>query len=174
MTLVEKASANIDEDEAAGLVEKMMGDNFNYNDMLSQFKMMNKMGSANQLLGMLPGMGNIKKTIGNVDENQFKMLEVIINSMTKAERRDPELIEKSSRRRTRISNGSGRSMSDVNKLRKSLEAQKVMAKRMTSMSKMGDMGDMNNMDLSKMDLQSLMGGMKPKKSRGKGRKMRKW
>ncbi|XMB85675.1 signal recognition particle protein [Mycoplasmatota bacterium WC44] len=165
LSLVEQVTENIDEDEAMNMMEKMMSSKFNYNDMLSQFKMMKKMGSLSKILGMMPGVGNMKNLMNNVDDDQFKKMEIIINSMTKAERKNPELIDKSSRRRTRIANGSGRTVAEVNKLRQALEAQKQMAKRMGGI-------DPNNMNMGNM--QNMMSGMKPKKSRGKGRKQRRW
>lgn len=162
MSLVEKAQENIDEDEAMGIMEKMMSNKFNYNDMLKQFKMMSKMGSLSKIMGMMPGMGNMKQLAGQVDDNQFKKLEVMINSMTKDERKNPELIDKSSRRRKRIANGSGRTVAEVNKLRQALDAQKMMGK------------NLNGMDPNNMNMQSMMGKVKPKKSRGKGRNKRRW
>jgi signal recognition particle subunit SRP54 len=165
VSLIEKAQENINEDEAMGMMEKMMSNKFNYNDMLKQFKMMSRMGSMSKILGMMPGMGNMKQMVNQVDDNQFKVLEVMINSMTKAERANPELIDKSSRRRKRIAAGSGRTVAEVNKLRQGLEAQRQMGKRMGSM-------DPNNMN--PMSMQNMMGKVKPKKSRGKGRNKRRW
>lgn len=165
VSLIEKAQENIDEDEAMNMMEKMLSNKFNYNDMLKQFKMMNRMGSMSKILGMMPGMGNIKQAMNNVDENQFKMLEVMINSMTKEERKNPELIDKSSHRRKRIAAGSGRTVAEVNKLRQALEAQRQMGKRMSGM-------DPNNM--GNLNMQNMMGSVKPKKSRGKGRNKRRW
>ena len=162
MSLIEKAQENIDEDEAMGIMDKMMSNKFNYDDMLKQFKMMSKMGSLSKVMGMMPGMGNMKQLVNQVDDNQFKVLEVIINSMTKAERRNPELINKSSHRRKRIATGSGRTVAEVNKLRQALDAQKMMGK------------NLGGMDPSKMDMKSMMGTVKPKKSRGKGRNKRRW
>jgi len=166
LSLVEKVTESIDEDEALGMMDKMMSNKFDYNDMLSQFKMMKKMGSMSKILGMVPGAGNIKNLVNNVDDSKFKKMEIIIGSMTKAERKNPELIDKSSRRRNRIASGSGNTVAEVNRLRQALDAQKQMAKRMGGM-------DPNNMNMSSM--QNMMGGaMKPKKSRGKGRNKRRW
>lgn len=165
VSLIEKAQENINEDDAMNMMEKMMSNKFNYDDMLKQFKMMSRMGSMSKLLGMMPGMGNMKQAIGQVDDSQFKMIEIIIGSMTKEERKNPELIDRSSRRRQRIAKGSGRTVAEVNKLRQALEAQKQMGKRMGSL-------DPNNMN--PMSMQNMMGNVKPKKSRGKGRNKRRW
>ncbi len=165
VSLIEKAQENIDEDEAMNMMEKMLSNKFNYNDMLKQFKMMGKMGSMSKILGMMPGMGNMKQMVNQVDDNQFKVLEVLINSMTKEERKNPELIDKSSRRRKRIAQGSGRTVAEVNKLRQALDAQKQMGKRMGGM-------DPNNM--ANMNMKNMMGSVKPRKSRGKGRNKRRW
>lgn len=165
VSLIEKAQENISEDDAMSMMEKMMSNKFNYNDMLKQFKMMSRMGSMSKLLGMMPGMGNMKQMMNQVDDSQFRMIEVIISSMTKEERTNPELLDKSSRRRKRVAQGSGRTVADVNKLRQALEAQKQMGKRMGSL-------DPNNMN--PMNMQNMMGSVKPKKSRGKGRNKRRW
>jgi len=165
VSLIEKAQENIDEDEAMNMMEKMLSNKFNYNDMLKQFKMMGKMGSMSKILGMMPGMGNMKQMVNQVDDNQFKVLEVLINSMTKEERKNPELIDKSSRRRKRIAQGSGRTVAEVNKLRQALDAQKQMGKRM---------GGMDPSNMANMNMKNMMGSVKPRKSRGKGRNKRRW
>ncbi|QVK20567.1 signal recognition particle protein [Mycoplasmatota bacterium] len=166
LSLVEKVTESIDEDEAMNMMDKMMSNKFNYNDMLSQFKMMKKMGSMSKILGMVPGAGNIKNLINNVDDSKFKKMEIIIGSMTKEEKRNPDLIDKSSRRRNRIAKGAGTTVAEVNKLRRALETQKDMAKRMSGLNP-------NSMNLGNM--QNLMSsGAKPKKSRGKGRNKRRW
>jgi len=164
VTLVEKVTENIDEDEAMGLVEKMMSAKFNYNDMLKQFKMMKRMGSMGKILGMMPGMNKLKGVTENVDDSKFKQMEVIIGSMTKEERKNPELLDRSSRRRSRIAKGSGATPADVNRLRQALDAQKQMAKRMG-----GNPANLNQ----NMNMQSLM-QQPARKSRGKGRNKRRW
>ncbi len=164
VSLVEKVTEHIDEDEASNIMEKMMSGSYNYNDMLKQFKMMKKMGSFSSILGMLPGMGNIKKALGQVDDSQFKLVEVIIGSMTKEERKTPKLINGSSKRRKRIARGSGRKMSEVNKLIESLQTQSKMFK------------SMSGMDPAKMNMNNLSGMMNNQKTknRGKGRNKRRW
>ena len=131
LTLIESATQNITEDEAMNMFERMTSDKFNYNDLLNQFKMIKKMGSLSKILGFLPGMGQYKEAISNVDERQLDYIKAIIFSMTKEERNNPDLVDKSSRRRERIAKGSGRSVAEVNKLRQMLEQQRKMAKQMS-------------------------------------------
>ena len=132
LTLIENATQNISEDEAQNMFERMMSDNFNYNDLLKQMKMIKRMGSLSKILGFLPGVGKIKEAMNNVDDKQLDFIKVIISSMTKEERANPELIDRSSRRRERIAKGSGRSVTEVNKLRQMLDQQRKMAKQMNN------------------------------------------
>jgi signal recognition particle subunit SRP54 len=132
ITLIEKATESIDEDDAKDMMEKLMTDTFNYNDLLKQFKMIRKMGSMSKILGFLPGMGNLKAA-SQVDDKQFDKMSALIHSMTEKERKDPKLIDQSSKRRERIAKGSGMSVSDLNRLRQSLDAQKSMMKKMMHM-----------------------------------------
>ena len=113
------------------MFERMTSDKFNYNDLLKQFKMINKMGSLSKILGFLPGIGQYKEALNNVDDRQFDYIKAIIYSMTKEERANPELVDKSSRRRERIARGSGRSVAEVNKLRQMLDQQRRMARQMS-------------------------------------------
>lgn len=129
MTLVEKATAEIDEDEALSMMEKMMSGKFNYNDLLKQMKMIKRMGKFSGLLKMLPGMSSMAN-IDQIDDSQLIYIEAIINSMTSDERKHPELIERSSSRRNRIARGSGKSTTDVNRLISTLDKQLKMMKRM--------------------------------------------
>ena len=128
MSLVEKATAEIDEDEAMNMMEKMMSGKFNYNDLLKQMKMVKRMGKFSGLLKMIPGMSTMAN-VDKVDDKQLNFIEAIIHSMTKDERKKPELIERSSSRRNRLSRGSGRSTTEVNRLVTTLEKQKKMMKR---------------------------------------------
>ena len=89
---------------------------------------MNKMGSISKILGFLPGIGQFKEALNNVDDRQFDYIKAIIFSMTKEERANPDLIDRSSRRRERIARGSGRSVAEVNKLRQMLDQQRKIAK----------------------------------------------
>lgn len=140
LTLIEKVTENIDEDEAMSMVEKLMSNKFNYYDLLKQFKMIKKIGSS-KILGLLPGMKQVREAAKNMDDKQFEYMEAIIGSMTDEERKNPDLIEKSSKRRERIAKGSGRSVTEVNNLRKTLERQKQVAKQMAGMSE-SDMQEM--------------------------------
>ena len=133
LTLIEKVTENIDEDEAMSMVEKLMSNKFNYYDLLKQFKMIKKIGSS-KILSLLPGMKQVREAAKNMDDKQFEYMEAIIGSMTDEERKNPDLIEKSSKRRERIAKGSGRSVTEVNNLRKTLERQKQVAKQMAGMS----------------------------------------
>ena len=99
--LVEKAAEAIDEEEAARMEKKLRTASFDFNDFLAQFKMMRKLGPLENILGMLPGVGNIKDL--NVDEKQIKRTEAIVLSMTDEERRRPDILN--ARRRQRIAAG---------------------------------------------------------------------
>jgi len=133
LTLIEKATESIDEDDAKNMMEKLMSDTFNYNDLLKQFKMIKKMGSISKIMGFIPGMGQLKNAASQVDDKQFEKMGVLIHSMTIDERKDPKLIDASSRRRERIAKGAGMSVSDLNKLRTALDQQKKMMKKMMNM-----------------------------------------
>lgn len=132
MTLVDKVTENIDEDDMMGLMEKMMSGKFNYNDYLKQMKMIKKMGSLGGIMKMIPGMNKAMKG-QNVDEKQLVYVEAIISSMTKAERKNPKLIAQSSSRRRRISKGCGRSVSEINRLIQTLSQTATAMKRMSQM-----------------------------------------
>lgn len=162
LTLIDKATEAIDEDEAKNMMERMMSDKFDYNDLLKQLKMIKRMGSISRIIGFIPGLGKLRKAAGEIDDKQFDRLKVIIDSMTEEERKNPELINKSSSRRKRIATGSGVSVSDVNNLRQSLEAQKKMVQRM------GNMSERELEELSK-DPSKLMNDSAPRRSQGKGK-----
>lgn len=162
LTLIETATQNIDEDEAMGMMEKMMSDNFNYNDLLKQFKMIKRMGSISKIMGFIPGMGKYKDQLSNVDDKQFDKMSVLIHSMTEEERKNPKLVESSSRRRQRISKGSGMQVSDLNRLIQALDQQKKLAKQMSGMSER----DMKNIQRNP---QSIMPQQKVKKGKGKNK-----
>ncbi len=162
LTLIEKATDAIDEDEAQGMMEKLMSDTFNYNDLMKQFKMIRKMGSVSKILGFLPGMSQMKNATQNIDDKQFDKMSVLIQSMTEAERKDPKLIDTSSRRRERIARGSGLSVADLNKLRTALETQKKMMKKMMSM-------DEKELEGLSKNPSKLMQNQPVKKGKGKGK-----
>lgn len=162
LTLIETVTDNIDEDEAKSLMDKMMSDNFNYDDLLKQFKMIKRMGSISKILGFIPGLGKIKQLASQVDDKEFNKMQVMISSMTPAERKDPELINKSSKRRIRVAKGSGYNVSDVNRLREALDTQKQMMKKF---------GNMDEKDIESLgrDPSKMMPAQKVKKGKGKGR-----
>ena len=139
-----------------------MSDSFNYNDLLKQFKMIKRMGSISKILGFLPGVGQMKQAMSQVDDKQFDKMTSMISSMTEEERKDPKLIDSSSRRRERIARGSGMSVADLNRLRQALEAQKKMMKQMSNM----DERQLQNMQKNPSQ---LMGNQKVKKVKEKER-----
>jgi len=155
LTLVEKATDAIDEDDAKNMMEKLQTGSFNYNDLKKQFKMMSKMGSLSKIAGMIPGLG---KQASQIDDKPMKEMSIIIDSMTKDERKNPELIDRSSKRRDRIAKGSGLSVAAVNRLRTAFDRQKQMMKQMMQI-------DPKNM--SSMNPNQMMPTFKQKKGKGK-------
>jgi signal recognition particle subunit SRP54 len=130
--LVEKAAEAVDEEEAVRLARKLKSASFDFNDFLAQFKMMRKMGPLENILGMIPGMSNVKGL--SVDEKQLKRTEAIVLSMTQEERTRPDILN--ARRRQRIARGSGSSVPEVNDL---LQRFNQMRKIMKSTGKMKKM-----------------------------------
>ncbi len=130
--LVEKAASMIDEDEARRMEEKMRTASFDLNDFLAQFKMLKKLGPLENLLGMIPGMSNVKNF--SVDEKQMKRVEAIVLSMTLAERTNPDILN--ARRRQRIARGSGVTVTEVNDLLQRFGQMRKMMKGMGKMKKM--------------------------------------
>lgn len=128
LTLVEKAQSEIDEKEAAKLEEKIRKNEFNLQDFLEQLKVIKRMGSLKDLLGMIPGMDSAMRNV-QVDDKAFSKVEAIIYSMTQEERSNPKIINGS--RRRRIALGSGSSIQDVNRLLKQFEDMQKMMKMMT-------------------------------------------
>lgn len=125
-TILEKAQQAIDEKDAAQLMEKLTTNDFNLEDFYDQMQQMKKMGPLNQLLDMVPGMSKMKgQTDFSAAEKEMGQIEAIINSMTIQERRQPDLIDAS--RKKRIASGSGTRIQDVNKLLKQFgETKKLM------------------------------------------------
>jgi signal recognition particle subunit SRP54 len=130
--LVEKAAEAIDEEEAARMEKKLRTASFDFNDFLAQFKMMRKLGPLENILGMLPGVGNIKDL--NVDEKQIKRTEAIVLSMTDDERRRPDILN--ARRRQRIARGSGSSVTQVNDLLQRFNQMRKLMKNTGKMKRM--------------------------------------
>ncbi|MBR2974512.1 MAG: signal recognition particle protein [Clostridia bacterium] len=127
LTLIEKAQANIDQEEAVKMAKKIKDASFDLNDFLSQYEQVSKMGNINDLVGMIPGANKLKLSENAIDEKQLARNRSIILSMTKEERTNPKILNYS--RRKRIAEGSGTSVQDVNKLIKQFEQSKEMMKR---------------------------------------------
>ncbi|MBV9553697.1 MAG: signal recognition particle protein, partial [Alphaproteobacteria bacterium] len=130
VSLVEKAAETADQDEAERLAKKLQKGNFDLDDLASQLRQLRRMGGMSSMLGMLPGIGKIKRQIdaANIDETIVKRQEAIIGSMTKAERKNPNLLNGA--RRRRIAAGSGTTVPDVNRLMKQYQDMAGMMKRM--------------------------------------------
>ena len=143
VSLVEKAQEQFDEKEAKKLQRKILKNQFDFNDFLSQLQQIKKMGNVKDLMGMIPGMGKAMKDT-DIPEDAFKGVEAIIHSMTIKERADPSLLNSS--RRTRIAKGSGTTVQDVNKLIKQFDEMRKMMKMMSNPRAMsGMMSQMKNM-----------------------------
>jgi signal recognition particle subunit SRP54 len=124
LSFIEKAEAQVDEDDAAALEKKLRKGQFTFEDFLDQMKMMRRMGPLSSLLGMIPGLGAQMRNV-KIDDRELDRIEAIVLSMTPEERRRPELIKGS--RRARIAKGSGTSVQQVNALVKQFgQMQKVM------------------------------------------------
>ena len=132
VSLVEKAAEAIDEEEAMRMEKKMRTATFDLNDFLAQFKMIRKLGPLENILGMLPGMGNMKGF--SMDEKQIKRVEAIVLSMTLAERTNPDILN--ARRRQRIARGSGVSVTEVNDLLQRFGQMRKLMKNAGKMKKM--------------------------------------
>jgi signal recognition particle subunit SRP54 len=130
VSLVEKAQETIDQDEARKLEKKLLKQEFTLEDFFTQLQAVKKMGPLDQLLGMIPGMGNQMKNV-SVDDRVLDRTEAIINSMTIQERRNPRILNGS--RRKRIALGSGTRVQDVNQLLNQFEQMKKMLKRFKKM-----------------------------------------
>ena len=137
--LVERAAETIDKDEAEKLAKKMAKGTFDLEDYAGQLKQITKMGNLSGILGMLPGVGKIKAQLkdANLDTAILKRQAAIISSMTRQERRSPDVIKAS--RKKRIAAGSGTSVQEVNKLLKQFDDMSTMMKRMTKMGQKGMM-----------------------------------
>ncbi len=131
LTLIERAETAITEEDAAALEKKMRSANFTLEDFVEQLESVRKMGSISELLGMIPGMSQISKQIPEEQtEKGLVTTEAIINSMTRAERRDPKIINAS--RKRRIARGSGTSVQEVNQLLRQFTQMQQMMKKMQS------------------------------------------
>jgi signal recognition particle subunit SRP54 len=157
--LVERAAETLDQAEAEKLAKKMAKGKFDLEDYAAQLKQIAKMGSLSGIMGMLPGIGKIKQQLAdaNLETTVFKRQAAIIGSMTKAERRNPDLLKAS--RKKRIAAGSGTSVQDVNKLLKQFDDMSTMMKRM---NKMGGQAAMMRQMQAAMNQPNLpKGGRRP-------------
>jgi len=125
VSLVEKAQEQFNSKQAAELQKKIAKNQFSFNDFLGQLQQIKKMGNIKDLMGMIPGMGKMVKDI-DIDDNSFKSIEAIIQSMTNDERERPDILNGS--RRKRIADGSGTSIQEVNKLIKQFDDMRKMMK----------------------------------------------
>ena len=147
VSLVERAQEQFDEEEARRLQRKIQKNKFDFNDFMGQIQQIKKMGNIKELASMIPGVGKTIKDL-DIDDDAFKGIEAIIQSMTPKERSNPEILNQS--RRMRIAKGSGTNIQEVNKLIKQFDQTRKMMKMMTNQSKMGLMmnamrGKMPNM-----------------------------
>lgn len=128
LSLIEKAQQTITEEEAKKMQQKMKEGAFTLNDYLEQFAMMQRMGGAKSMLGMLPGMGKLKVSEDDIDEKKIEQTKAIILSMTPTERENPAIID--SKRKRRIASGSGTDVQDVNRLLKQFDQTRQMMKQL--------------------------------------------
>lgn len=135
LSLIEKAQAAFDEDQAKKLEEKIRSQSFDLEDFLEQMKQMKNMGPMEDLMGMIPGMGGRNMKDLKVDEKDMLHTEAILQSMTRQERANPSIINAS--RRKRIAAGSGTSVQQVNRLLKQFEETRKMMKQIGQMGKKG-------------------------------------
>ena len=162
LSLIEKAEQAIDKDEAEGLEEKLRKNEFTLDDFRSQLRTIKRMGPLESVLGMIPGLGNLKQLADNKpDEKQMAHVEAIICSMTPAERRDHTIINGS--RRRRIASGSGTSVEEVNRLLKQFtEMRRVLA----MIGQGGAAGLARGMKLPKVTPRALAASGKKRKKGG--------
>ncbi len=139
MSLIEKAQASVDQEEALKLAKKLKKNSFDLDDFRNQLKQVKKLGGLESIMGMIPGMGKMKLPDAQVNEKELTKVDAIISSMTPKERTDYTIINGS--RRARIAKGSGTQVQDVNRLLKQFADMRKMMKSMTS-GKMGKMGKM--------------------------------
>ncbi|HIU59496.1 MAG TPA: signal recognition particle protein [Candidatus Scatosoma pullistercoris] len=128
LSLIEKAQQAITEEDAKKMQQKMKENSFTLNDYLEQFAMLKKMGGAQSLMSMLPGMGKLKVSDQDVDEKKIERTKAMILSMTQSERENPSIID--SRRKRRIAAGSGTTVQEINQLLKQFEQTKLLMKQL--------------------------------------------
>jgi signal recognition particle subunit SRP54 len=136
VSLVERAQQQFDEKEAAELQKKIRKNKFDFNDFYGQIQQIKKMGNMKDLMGMIPGVGKMMKNV-EVDDNAFKAIEAIINSMTPFEKENPDAINQS--RRSRIAKGAGTQLAEVNRLIKQFDDMRKVMKQMSNPAAMASM-----------------------------------
>lgn len=129
VSLVEKAQEQFDEKQAKELERKIRRNKFDFDDFMTQIQQIKKMGNIKDLASMIPGVGKAIRDV-DIDDNAFKNIEAMINSMTPKERANPDIINQS--RRSRIAKGSGTNLQDVNRMMKQFDQMKKMMKMMTA------------------------------------------
>jgi len=140
-SFVEKAQSHFNEEEAAKLQKKLAKNQFDFNDFLTQIQQIKNMGNIKDLMGMIPGMSKVVKDM-DIDDNAFKGVEAIIRSMTPIERKNPDILNGS--RKKRIAGGSGMDIQEVNKLVKQFEDTRKMMKMVNSGKAKNLLHAMNN------------------------------
>ncbi|MBL8628342.1 MAG: signal recognition particle protein [Rhodospirillaceae bacterium] len=160
VNLVERAAETIKQEDAEKLAARMMDGKFDLEDMLSQIRQVQKMGDLKGIMGMIPGLGAAMKqaAAAKIDDNMVKRQEAIILSMTKKERRNPDIIKAS--RKQRIATGAGMTVADVNKLLKQHMDMATMMKRLKKMGGLGALGAMMGGMGGKGLPGMMLGGMK--------------
>jgi signal recognition particle subunit SRP54 len=136
VSLVERAQEQFDEEQAKRLEKRIRKDQFDFNDFLEQIGQIRKMGSVKDLMGMIPGVGKAMKDV-EINEDAFKHIEAIIQSMTPKERSNPGLLNQS--RKMRIAKGAGRNIDEVNRLIKQFDQTRDMMKMLTNKTQMMSM-----------------------------------
>jgi len=149
VSLVERAQMQFDEEEAKKLEKKIRKNKFDFDDFMSQIQQIKKMGNIKELAAMIPGVGKALKDV-DIDDNAFKQIEAIIQSMTPKERAYPDIINQS--RRQRIARGSGTKLEDVNRLMKQFDQTRKMMKMVTGM-------DRSRMAQMAAQMKKMKGGM---------------
>jgi len=142
-SLAEKAAAAIDPKEAKRMTQKIKKGQFNFNDFLGQMEQMKKLGSMKSIMGMIPGMGNMAKQIGDMDlenSDEIKQIKALVSSMTPKERENPELLN--NMRKRRLAAGAGLEPMHVNRVLKQFKNAAKMAKKMSTKGGMKQMQDM--------------------------------
>ncbi|MEM6263784.1 MAG: signal recognition particle protein [Bacteroidota bacterium] len=147
VSLVDRVQQVYDEKEAETLRKKIQRNQLDFDDFLSQIRTIKKMGNIKDLVSMIPGMGKLTRDL-EIDDDAFKHIEAIIQSMTKQERATPTILNGS--RRRRIANGSGRPVREVNELIKQFDGMKKMMKQMNKASKGGKMNRMMSQQMNMM------------------------